>query len=212
VRRCWRCRTKPSTHPDPAPGSRLRLDEILPQFDVSKSYRLAIASPAEDVFRAVKRYDMRESATARGLMWLRGYGRRVSRPTRPEGLLRSLERSGFVPLGEVPGRELVFGLIGKFWTLSGGLRSVAAEDFAGFHEEGFAKAAWNLAVIPISTESSVLSTETRVLCFGTAARRRFRVYWATIQIFSGLIRMAMLRGIRRRVLAGGGEREKEPHA
>lgn len=180
------------------------MDEILPRFDVSRTYRLAISASAEDVFRAVKRYDMRESATARCLMWLRGYGRRVRRPSGPEGLLPSVERSGFVPLGEVPGREVVFGLIGKFWTLSGGLRSVAADDFAGFHEEGFAKAAWNLAVIPISAESSVLSTETRVLCFGTAARRRFRIYWATIEIFSGLIRMAMLRGIRRRVLAERG--------
>ncbi len=158
------------------------------------------------MFRAIHAYDFRKSRTAQILMAIRGYGRRVVRPDRPEGLVHSLERSGFVPLGEVPGRELVFGLVGKFWTPSGGVRPVSAADFADFREDGFAKAAWNVSVEPVSPSASILSTETRVVCFGKAASRRFRLYWGTIEIFSGLIRLSMLRGIRRHALAG--EREK----
>lgn len=143
---------------------------------------------------------MRESRITRALMALRGYRRRV-RPPRPEGLAASLAGRGFVALGGRPGRELVFGLVGKFWTPSGGLRPLSAPEFETFAEEGFAKAAWNLAVEPAGDARSRLSTETRVLCYGAAARRRFRVYWSTIEIFSGVIRMAMLRGIRDRALS-----------
>ncbi len=143
---------------------------------------------------------MRESRVTRFLMVLRGY-RRLRRPLRTEGLAASLAGRGFVPLGGRPGRELVFGLVGKFWTPAGGLRALSAPEFEAFREEGFAKAAWNLAVEPVSDGTSRLSTETRVQCLGTGARRRFRIYWATIEIFSGVIRMAMLRGIRDRALS-----------
>ena len=171
---------------------------------MSKAYRIAVAAPADAVFRAIEAYDLRDSAAARFLMTLRGYGRRVRRPAVPVGLVESLARSGFVPLGGRPGRELTFGLVGKFWTPSGGLVPIAAADFEGFRREGYAKAAWNVAVAPAGDpdrHASILSTETRVLCYGARARRRFRLYWGTIELFSGVIRMAMLRGIRRRALA-----------
>ena len=173
----------------------------MPRFDVSKTHRLPVAAPAEKVFRAIEQYDVRESATARLLMTLRGYGRRVRRPPTPEGLVASLVRSGFVPLGGIPNRELDFGLVGKFWTLGGGLRRSSVEEFEAFFEDGYAKAAWNVAVAPTGEGTSLLSTETRVLCFGDRARMRFRIYWATIERFSGAIRSSMLRGIRRRALA-----------
>jgi hypothetical protein len=177
----------------------------MPRFDVSKTHRLPVAAPAERVFRAIEQYDPRESATARFLMTLRGYGRRVRRPPTPEGLVASLVRSGFVPLGGIPDRELDFGLVGKFWTLGGGLRRLSMpsplDEFAVFCEDGYAKAAWNVAVAPTGEGTSLLSTETRVLCFGDRARMRFRIYWATIERFSGAIRSSMLRGIRRRALA-----------
>lgn len=178
---------------------------------MSRAYRIAVAAPADAVFRAIEAYDLRDSATARVLMTLRGYGRRVRRPTVPVGLVASLARSGFVPLGGRPGRELDFGLVGKFWTPSGGLLPIAAADFEAFRSEGYAKAAWNVAVAPVGEggrPASILSTETRVLCYGDRARRRFRIYWGTIELFSGAIRMAMLRAIRRRALAA----EKETKA
>lgn len=42
-----------------------------------------------------------------------------------------------------------------------------------------------------------LSTETRVLCFGDAARRKFLLYWRVVEPFSGVIRWSLLRGVRR---------------
>jgi len=191
--------------PPAAAGSGTRLDEVLPRFDVSKTHRLPVAAPPGRTFEALERYDPRESGFTRLLMALRGYGRLVRRPERPAGLAASLGAAGFVPLGGRPGRELVFGLVGKFWTPRGGVRAVSCEEFLAFAEEGYAKAAWNLSVEAADESRSLLTTETRVLCFGRGARRRFAVYWQTIEVFSGAIRMAMLRGIRRRALSGGGD-------
>ncbi|MEO8191622.1 MAG: hypothetical protein ABI682_14890 [Acidobacteriota bacterium] len=173
----------------------------MPRFDFSKKYRLFVpAAPAPTAFAALERYDIRESRTAQVLMFLRGYGRRA-RPAASEGLVRSLIGSRFVHLGVRTGREHVFGLAGRFWTPGGGLRPLTAEEFLKFAEEGYAKAAWNLAVEPAGEGASVLSTETRILCFGTRARRFFGLYWHTIELFSGAIRLSMLRGIRAHALA-----------
>jgi hypothetical protein len=45
-----------------------------------------------------------------------------------------------------------------------------------------------------------LSTETRVVCFGEATRRRFLLYWRLIEPFSGLIRLSLLRGAKKNSL------------
>ena len=173
----------------------------MPRFDFSKRYRLFVPVPASAAFSALERYDIRESRTAQVLMFLRGYGRRVVRPAASEGLVRSLTGSRFVHLGVRTGREHVFGLAGRFWTPGGGLRPLTAEEFSKFAEEGYAKAAWNLTVEPAGEAGSVLSTETRILCFGTRARRLFGLYWHTIELFSGAIRLSMLRGIRTHAIA-----------
>ena len=173
----------------------------MPRFDFSKAHRLSVPAPAAVTFAALESYDIRESRTAQVLMFLRGYGRRVARPDSPEGLVTSLTRSRFVHLGSRPGREHVFGLAGRFWTPDGGLRVVTADGFEEFAEQGCAKAAWNLAVEPAGEIASLVTTETRILCFGNRARRLFGLYWHTIELFSGAIRLSMLRGIRDRAVA-----------
>lgn len=134
----------------------------------------------------------------KALFFLRGYGRRslgASAGTLPE----SIVRFGFTKLEEVPERELVFGIVGKFWRFDGGLRRLADRDsFLAFAEDGYVKGAWNLRVEPAEGGGSVLSTETRIHTFGPAARRKFRLYWTLVGPFSGLIRQALLRGARSR--------------
>jgi len=98
----------------------------------------------------------------------------------------------------VPEREVVFGVVGKFWRFDGGLRRLDRDSFLAFAEDGYVKGAWNLRVEPAEGSGSVLSTETRIACFGAAARRKFRLYWSFVGPFSGLIRRALLRGVRRR--------------
>jgi hypothetical protein len=178
----------------------LLLDAVLPEFDVSKRYRVGIRASPDRVFEEVLRYDFGRSRVTGLLMALRGYGGRIRRAAakEPGTLPESLARFGFVPLAEAPGEELVFGLIGQFWRPSGGLRSVSAAEFTSFRDPGFAKAAWNLRVARTSDPAvTELSTETRVACYGDSARRKFLLYWRVVEPFSGLIRWSLLRGVRR---------------
>jgi hypothetical protein len=194
------------------------LDRWLPEFDVSKRHSIEITAPRERVYEELLRYDFGRSAVTGLLMGLRGYGFRMKRARKGDrpSLPEKLERFGFTRLEERTGEELVFGLIGKFWRLDGGLKHVSADEFNAFREFGFAKAAWNLRVgsglhlphggsglhLPqggsgLHLPHCELSTETRVLCFGTEARRKFLRYWSVVEPFSGAIRRSLLRGVRR---------------
>jgi hypothetical protein len=188
------------------------LDRFLPDYDVSKRHSIEIPAPRERVFDALHRYDFGSSLVTRALMGLRGYGWRRRRAAEGEAasLSERLVRFGFTLLGETPGEELVFGLVGRFWRPDGGLRCISAVEFESFEEPGFAKAAWNLRVgsglhLPhagsgLHLPHCELSTETRVAYFGEATRRKLLFYWRLIEPFSGAIRLSLLRGVRRSVL------------
>jgi hypothetical protein len=188
------------------------LDRFLPEYDVSKRHSIEIDAPPDRVFDALERYDFGSSFLTGALLGLRGYGWRHRRAGEGEAapLSERLVRFGFTLLGETPGEELVFGLVGRFWRLDGGLRPISAAEFESFTEPGFAKAAWNLRVgsglhLPhggsgLHLPHCELSTETRVVCFGEATRRKFLFYWRLIEPFSGAIRWSLLRGVRRAAL------------
>ncbi len=135
------------------------------------------------------------------LLFLRGYGGRAFRKS-PGTFSEKLERFGFTKLDEVPSREIVFGIAGKFWRPDGALRRLSDRDaFLAFAEDGCVKAAWNLRIEaePAAEPGTcTLSTETRIRYFGETARRRFRLYWGLVGPFSGVLRRILLRGIRAR--------------
>jgi hypothetical protein len=119
----------------------------------------------------------------------------VSGGTLPE----RLQRFGFTRLHEVPGRELVFGLAGRFWRWNGDLRPIPDRAaFDAFAEEGCVKAAWNLTIGEASADGGgcEVSTETRIAYFGEAARRKFRLYWSLVRPFSGVLRTGLLRSVK----------------
>ena len=65
-----------------------------------------------------------------------------------------------------------------------------------------AVAVMNFLVEPhASGRGTRLFTETRVRCLGRSSRRWFRLYWLVIRPFSGLLRRAMLSGIRARAIS-----------
>jgi hypothetical protein len=90
-----------------------------------------------------------------------------------------------------------YGVVGRFWQTSGGLRRVDPAVFRDFAEPGYAKAAFNFRLEPRGGRT-LLWTETRVLATDERARRRFRRYWRLIHPGSAAIRVAWLRAIRKR--------------
>jgi hypothetical protein len=100
-------------------------------------------------------------------------------------------------LAEVPNEELLMGIAGRFWRPDGGrCLDLTFGDFVEFARPGYAKVAWNFSLRADSSEETVLSTETRTKCFGSAARWKFRIYWFLIYPFSGLIRNAILNRVK----------------
>jgi hypothetical protein len=176
------------------------LDDHLSDWTVRERHSIRIAAPPADTLAAARAVTRREVPTLRLLMTLRTLPVALVRRGRrglDAPLLRGFERMGFAALGE-SSSEFAYGGVGRFWEPSGGLRAVSAEEFAGFAEPGYAKAAFNFRVEPDGNGGCVLSTETRVLTTDDGARRRFRLYWTFVRPGSGLIRHAWLRAIRSR--------------
>jgi hypothetical protein len=174
--------------------ARTRIDEFLPHHDFRAVYQTRINASRSMVYECLLQSDFAGLWLTRLLMTLRS-GRQMPRHGAPGGLLQRLHGTGFVVLEEVPEDEIVIGVAGRFWRPDGGrCMDLARADFINFSRTGFAKVAWNFklrATLP-ETEITILSTETRIQCFGPAALWKFRIYWSLVGPFSGLMRKEML--------------------
>jgi hypothetical protein len=183
--------------PDPERAVTVALiDEVMPSYDVHERHELWVRAEPHAAYAAVKAVSAQEVKLFGPLMRLRTFGRSGRAFGRHTPLLDEMLKIGFVELGERPGEEIVVGAIGRFWSPVGN-RPRATEDFAGFDEPGYAKAAMNFAVRP-DGDGSRITTETRVLGTDPSASRKFRVYWLVIRLASGAIRRSWLKAIRQR--------------
>ena len=177
------------------------IDSFLPAPEVTSGHHIEVRATVERTAAAVRSLDLSRSPVVRTLFALRslpGLFSRRSPARRGLGLdMDGLLKSGFVLLAEAPDEEVVLGLVGRFWTPTGGLIRVQPADFAAFDRPGYAVAAWNFTLSGPAAGPVRLATETRVRLTDAASRRRFRAYWALVGPFSGLIRNEMLRTIKR---------------
>lgn len=206
--------TVPTSTIDP-PTHRSLIDQYLPAYDWSERHSLTVQAPAAVVYDALRTADFARSPVVRALLELRALPARLTRSdsgssgpasgTQPssEGLrderttLDSFRKRGFTILDERRDAEMLIGLVGRFWTIHGGICDTDSERFRGPIDAGTARAAWNFALAPLhGGESTLLATETRIQAADAQARRSFGRYWLLIRPFSGLIRRLMLRAIR----------------
>ena len=167
----------------------------MPRCDVAASFDILIAAPRERVWQELLRSDFSRSRVIQFLGRIRSLGRR-HQPEPSSPTLKKMEAGGFLELARLQDQEIVIGVIGRFWRPdSGVLRQWKPEEFTSLTPEGSAKAAWNFSLTEAG-ESTRLRTETRVQCFGTAARTKFLLYWLAIGWFSGWIRREVLHLIK----------------
>ena len=173
------------------------IDEFVPRHDFRSRHSVLVPAPRETVRRAIEEWRPEESLLWRLLLRLRGLGR-------PAGTLRAwAEASGFLCLAETED-EVVYGQIGRFWAVNerGALTSPrTVDEFRRFDDPTCAVAALTVYTTEEAAGRTSLHTETRVRALGPQARRRFRLYWLLIRPFSGLLRRAMLNGIKARAIA-----------
>jgi hypothetical protein len=179
------------------------IDAFLPAYDVAERHQMRVRARIEQVYAAVRRLDLGGSGVVRMLFWFRELPAFFLRPSnwgaagRLGLTLDVLLDSGFVLLGERPNEELVLGLVGRFWTPSGDIQRLTLKEFRNFQRPGYAKAVWNFSLSGQAGGTTLLTTETRVLCLDATSRKRFLAYWSFVGPFSGLIRRRILRSIKR---------------
>jgi hypothetical protein len=178
------------------------LDDLMPTYDVSSRHTIWVAARPLHVYAVARHLDLGRPRLVRFVMGIRVVPAMLMallRGSRQAGVPTSGRSVGKVPftlVAETPGEEFVLGVMGRFWTPTGGLVEVTPSRFRYPPPPELAQAIWNFRVGPCGA-GTTLSTETRVRCGGPAARRQFTRYWRVIRLGSGLIRGSMLRQIRR---------------
>ncbi len=167
------------------------IDDFLPNYDVRERHQTKVHASVDEVYAAVRQLDISQAKLTQWLFRLRGI------PTSSNFNLDDFLKMRFILLGERPNEELLLGLVGRFWTLSGKLRRLESEAYRNFNEQGYAKAAWNFSLSEEPNNSVLLETETRVYCLDGVSRKHFRLYWFLVGRFSGLIRREILQAIKR---------------
>lgn len=179
----------------------MKLNDHLPVFQFRTYHETRIRATPEQVYEIAQNFDFHKLFISRILLGLRSFpgmvfklfGRSYRQVTETQGM----DDMGFIKLAENPPRELVYGLVGRFWKLKPDSIHLAVDEFKDFNARGQAKAGWNFLIHPVDDRWIKLSTETRVQCMGAWARARFMSYWTIIRPFSGLIRREMLYWIKK---------------
>jgi hypothetical protein len=183
----------------------MKIDEFLPQYDFNEVHKVTVRASPGATFSAVKQLLPSELSPLVFIMLnlrnlpaiLTGKARQTKAEEKP--FLTQLYEGGFIPLDETED-EIVFGLIGQFWKLTGDEQPsgvTGAQGFLAFNRADFAKVAANLYAQPAG-KGTLLSTETRIWAPDPQTRKKFAFYWRLISMGSGWIRVLWLRAIKRR--------------
>jgi len=181
------------------------IDEFLPEFEESKSYSISIPAQPNDVYQTLKSANFADLWVVRILFGIRSLPAILSgkliKSTGKVATIADITRSGFMLLGENPDHELVIGVVGKFWKMSGNVKhDIQPAQFRSFAQPGFSKAVWNFSLEPTGKNMTRLSTETRIHCTDSDSRKKFKRYWTVIAPFSGWIRIEMLRALKKQAM------------
>ena len=174
------------------------LDEIQPVWHFRSAHSKIVDASADSVAEALESFRLDRDASPLIRFFFRARG--LSLPSAPNPR-ETLEAIGFSVLGERPGREIVFGIAGKFWAvreMANLVRVPDADAFRQFDRPWQAKGGLMFLVEPMADGRTLLRTETRVTCNDLRARLLFTAYWTLIRIPSGLIREDLLRAVARR--------------
>jgi len=176
------------------------IDDAAPTPDALEFHDIEVHASPDVVYRTLWTADLGASLVIKSLLLLRALptwimGRRISLPSSVL-TLESVIHGGFGLLAEEPGREILLGVTGRFWRLTGNVEPFDRAAFSRPVPPGMARGFWNFKVMSAGDRKTILSTETRVTCGDAGSRRKFGLYWFVVRPFSGLIRTIMLKAIR----------------
>ena len=169
-----------------------RLNAALPHWERRERHGRWIDAPPAAVWGALTALRAQDVPLTRLLFRLRALAAGGPDPTIPLVEAMPLQR-----LAVDEPRELVLGMVGRFWgSEAPAVQPADVAGFAAFAEPGWAKAAMNFTLTP-ERGGTRLDTETRVATTDDRMRRLVGLYWLGVRAGSGLMRHDLLRGIDR---------------
>ncbi len=185
----------------------LLLDHFVDAPDTRVAAHLIVEATPEATFAAARELDLLEIHTPLldASFWVRGLPAKIlgrPEPPPPEKLTLDgdLGLPGWMVLDESPGREIVFGAIGVFWTPT--IRwntEVKPHEFAEFDEPGWGKIACNYSSLSYGEHRTLLTYECRTVTTDAESQRLFKRYWWLIRPFVEHIMNATVGTIREHV-------------
>jgi menaquinone-dependent protoporphyrinogen oxidase len=173
------------------------MDHLMPEFEQIWSTEEIIQGSPSKVFEALSTLPAKKMKMANFLAKIRTLGR-AGNPPEEEDFMTSAEKFGNVALYNDLPREVISGLVGKFWQLDFGIRKVDAQQFPNFNEPDFAKVACNFLITPgDTTEHSCVYSEMRIHSTTPDARRKFKLYWLFLSPGIRLFMRSALAALRR---------------
>jgi hypothetical protein len=177
------------------------IDGFIPDYSFREVDHVAVTADVVATWTAARTLDLYQIRWVRNLFRLRTLPNRITallrdgqQPSEPTARIEDITNgTGFLILGEEPGREVVIGSVGKFWQPKIDFARVAPAEFASFSEANFGKLAWSLQVDPREDGGAWITIDLRVAATEGASLARFRRYWSIIGRFSRAIRRAVLR-------------------
>jgi hypothetical protein len=174
-----------------------RLDDFLPEYQFSEHHEVRVRAPLEAVVAAVRQVGLRDMPVAVLLLRIRGAASGDFHPSPPDArpLLDTMLEpgAGFLALDLSDPSELVLGMVGRTHAPRPPLTT--PEEFAAFTAPDGIRVAFNLCAVDEGNGVVRVSTETRSLANGDAARRLFARYWRIIYPGSAIIRRVWLDAI-----------------
>lgn len=199
------------------------VDEILPDDDVKLVRSTVVEADAQTTYDAIERARMDEDPVLRSIGWLRRLPERAlalfeGASPEPETTYETIgdlfDADGCIRLAEDPGRELVVGAVGRFWSpgepLETGLDRTA---FEAFDRPGFARCVLDLTVHPRGPDRSLLVLEVRALATRDRSRQALTRFSRFVEPAAGLIArraLAVVQATAEGAKAGTSSEVREP--
>jgi len=178
------------------------IDKYLPDYNFRETHSRDVLASPEIVMEAALAYRPDSDPLFRAAIALRELPMRVrstlggKQETAPAPAPFGF--SNFTLLESWPGRELAYGLVGRFWQSDYGLVPMAdGAAFQAFEVPCVPKLVLGFSATSQGNGKTTLVTETRVFCPDRATYRSFAPYWYLIRPVSGWIRGRTLKSIQR---------------
>jgi hypothetical protein len=175
------------------------IDKFLPNYQFSERHQAAMRCGPGELLDIIQNFQPPKGGFSETAMFLRQLPAKLMHWLAPSRVPRPspFTLANFVPLARDGDREIVAGLIGKFWRPDFGLCVVnGPSEFLACNPPKTAKLAIGFVAEQFGKDT-LLTTETRVYCPDRYSLTMFFPYWLIIRPVSGLLRRSALATIRR---------------